>query len=260
MRKWFTRALDSRAYVGSAILVLAGIVIAASGMTSAWWASALQSVGAGLITSLFLFAVYDRVLERRLEREVDARRAIAMRRLASTLRNHVEGTLFDICYGGVEKLPHRPVTHLELVRNFLAPAAEKVSITAPVSSHYPSQVAIGTWTAMAFTSFRTNLNNWLAIHGAVVPIETVSAVEALLDSRFSRAAVRFDWLVEEVEKLTDLRSAVRMGDATAIREYAAALGALVDAVEQGIGEPLGVLEISAWKREYFAPGHARAPA
>lgn len=260
MRKWLARALDSRVYVGSAILVLAGIVIAVSSMAPAWWASVLQSVGAGLITSVFLFAVYDRVLERRLERDANSRRAIAVRRLASTLRSHIDGVLFDICYGGADELPHQPVTHLELVRNFLAPAAEKVSITAPVSSHYPSQVAIGTWTAMAFTSFRTNLNNWLAIHGAVVPIETVSAVEALLDSRFSRAAVRFDWLVDEVEKLTDLRSTVRMGDATAIREYAAALGALVDAVEQGIGAPLGVLEISAWKREYFAPGHARAPA
>uniref|UniRef100_UPI001ABBBBEE hypothetical protein n=1 Tax=Burkholderia diffusa TaxID=488732 RepID=UPI001ABBBBEE len=138
--------------------------------------------------------------------------------------------------------------------------AGPVSITAPVSSHYPSQIAIGTWAAMAFTSFRTNLNNWLAIHGAAVPIETVSAVEALLDSRFSRAAVRFDWLVDEVEKLTDLRGTVRMGDAPVIREYAAALAALVDAVEQRIGAPLGVLEVSAWKREYFAPGHARAPA
>lgn len=56
----------------------------------------LQNLGSGLLTSLFLIAINDRIWEQRLAAEASARERTVLRKLRHAMRSHVRGLLFSI--------------------------------------------------------------------------------------------------------------------------------------------------------------------
>lgn len=244
--------------MGAALLVVSAAVIVYSYFTnSSWLSGLLQNFGSGIVTSLLLVVLYDRILEKRAETELNARRAIGVRRLEFTLKNHVRGVLFDVCYGGLHEPPSTPISCRELVNKYLVTASTNANVLAPASSNYPSKIPLGIWVSQVFTAFRISLNNWLAAHGASATSELVDAVEFLLNSNYCRAAERFNHLVSELEKIGNGVGPVEVGDRVSISDYAHRLDSLIALVERQSGQELDEIKVGEWKRTYYAVGHAR---
>ncbi|GJH17320.1 hypothetical protein CBA19CS22_12280 [Caballeronia novacaledonica] len=77
------------------LVVASGLIVLSKGADQ-WWGGLLQNLGSGLLTSLFLIAIYDRILEQRLAAEASARERTALRKLRHATKNHVRGLLFRI--------------------------------------------------------------------------------------------------------------------------------------------------------------------
>jgi hypothetical protein len=250
-------AFDSRIKTGAILALVGVLVIIGSALTREWWTGLLQNLGTGLLTSLLLIGLYDRITERRDEADNHARRRIAVRRLAFMLRIHVEGVLFDIYYGGAHRAPGRALSHLEFVQDIFAETAARVNVLAPTSSNYPLLVPMGCRMAQTFTSFKSGLDAWLAAYVTCVTNETVSAVEILLETNFFRLASYADRLVQQLTRIPNMQDSIAVGDEKSLQDYACQLSQLITIVEGELGGSLGSIQVEMWAREYFPIGHAR---
>lgn len=243
--------------MGSGMLACASLIILLSNWVSPWWCGLLQNVGAGIVTSLLLIFLYDRIMERRVEDEAQARRKVAMSKLRSILRRHISGALFEIYYGGAKEKPARDLSYLELLQGNFVDVALRVDMMALSMAAYPSKVEVGTFIARSFSKFSVAIDSWLAAYVGFVDGVIASKVEQLSQNNYLGAASDFERVVRAMENLPEYKGiGVPIGNGEFLREYIDSLIAVVCAVEGESLETLGNFQSSIWDRPYAKVGYA----
>lgn len=253
--------LTSRLKMGAVLLVASAAVIAYSYFTkSSWLSGLLQNFGAGIVTSLLLIALYDRIIEKRAEAELKARRVIAMRRLSNALRGHVNGVLFSMYRSSIESRPVGGVgSYREFVRGHFAVPIANLNIMAASDAGYPTSVRYAEWIAQCSKVFLESLRGWLTTYATCASNDAIGLVESMLASPFLLVGTSLDRLMVSMQNAPFHPDALNFGTPAMASEYAQLLERLIAEVEATLGESIGEFEDSAWHNEFYPVGHARMP-
>ncbi|MEX3926187.1 hypothetical protein AB4Y36_19460 [Paraburkholderia sp. BR10936] len=258
MKKLLGKIVDSRLVVGGIILVFAAAAIVGSNYGSQWWQGLLQNIGAGFATSLVLIAFYDQIVERRAQADVDARRRVAMRRLAHAVRKHVRGVLFSMYRSSIEAQPPGGVgSFREFVERHFAGPIPHLNILAPSDAGFPTSPLYAEWIAQTFRIFSASLESWIATYANCATSEVVGWAEDLLDSDFLTVGGQLDRVLSAMRLAQFIPPAMSCFNAEMTGVYGAKLAKLIVAIEAATGESVGTLDASAWHNQFYQIGHAR---
>lgn len=251
--------LNSRLKMGVALLAVSAAVIAFSYFTTSPWLSGLlQNFGAGIATSLLLIALYDRIIEKRAEAELTARRAIAMRRLSSTLQGHVRHLLFSMYRSAIESRPaHDVSSYRDFVRYHFSASIANLNIMAASDAGYPTSPRYAEWIAQSLKAFAEALRGWVTTYAACASNEAIGLTESLLASPFVVFGAHLDRLMVAMENAPFLPSTMNFGTPDMAEEYAQLLERLIAEVEATTGKSIGEFNDAAWHNEFYPVGHAR---
>ncbi|WP_321884206.1 hypothetical protein [Paraburkholderia bannensis] len=251
--------LNSRLKMGVILIAVSAAVIAYSYFTqSAWLSGLLQNFGAGIVTSLLLIVLYDRIIEKRAEAELKARRLIAMRRLSYALQGHVQSVLFSMYRSSVESRPVDGVgSYREFVRSHFAGPIANLNIMAPSDAGYPTTPSYADWIAQSFKVFMEMLRGWITTYATCSSNDSIGLAESMLASPFLVWGTQLDRMMVAMGSANFRPSALNFGTPAMTSEYAQLLERLIAEVEATTGESIGEFNDSAWHNEFYPVGHAR---
>ena len=226
--------------------------------TASWLASALLSIGVGILTSVTIVYAYDNLLANRNEQERTERERHAISAIGPTIRQHYR-VLLD-CYRSSYNFAAVP--SFRDVNEFLGPQYQPVFSHLDIYSSSPSN-SVGSipyyqYIESSFTSLNQAIHSMLTVSGRDIGQEVLLAANRVRSSEFMVITQSLTALcTTSIPGFGRVPSQLITEMKEPINAYCAALAKFISALEKS--HPQGLREYSQtdWHNEIIAPGHAR---